>query len=437
MATIAAPPNFERSGVVAGFILGPGAGLTPTVSKGVLFAQGALYRPAVAPVLPPVPAGGQVWLHYNSFAGFYWSPQPAPPGADDAGPVGWVVTDASQVLAVSRQQFEFPEPAQKVTVISLGPILDQGPGNVLTYGDAAIPPLPIFGITVPRDGKIIFTPIGFASLVNTNSIDAATYWVSHVDEIAPTSTTLSAAALAGDPVLHAASSANFVAGQLVALDSEILELSAINGTQWTVLRGRKGTAAAAHSAGADIYLLSGKAFLFPFDPQFFSTPEAAIWRTSESFPSARIAAVEMSVHNAFGDSPTAVQEFLSFQSDPGASGTRPGLRTNKGGEYVMQADGTLAIEAAPSPPLPVAIATSVRDVFARLALAPAGAGITITVKRNGAAYATVTIPAGQTVSNTVSGAALAALQPGDLLTFDITGVGSTYPGSDLTVVVRL
>ena len=66
-----------------------------------------------------------------------------------------------------------------------------------------------------------------------------------------------------------------------------------------------------------------------------------------------------------------------------------------------------------------------------------GIAITVLVRRNAAPYATVSIAGGNTVSSAVSGASLAPLQPGDLLTLDITGVGSTSPGQDLSLFIRL
>ena len=50
MPTFLAAPTFARAGVIAGFVLDAalGGGLTPTLTKGVLFAQGTMFRPATA-----------------------------------------------------------------------------------------------------------------------------------------------------------------------------------------------------------------------------------------------------------------------------------------------------------------------------------------------------------------------------------------------------
>lgn len=103
MAFIYAAANFERQGVPAGFVLSPGGSLAVQITKGVLFAQGLMYRPADAPALPEAPAGAMSWLHYNSVTGFYWHGSPSPLESDDAF-LGWAVTSATAVIYVSSQQ---------------------------------------------------------------------------------------------------------------------------------------------------------------------------------------------------------------------------------------------------------------------------------------------------------------------------------------------
>lgn len=84
----------------AGF--GTGTGLTPTLSIGALFAQGVLYQPATAPVLPAAPSSRFSFLGYNSSTGFYWTTNPAGNTAGDAV-LGWVVTNATDILQASNQ----------------------------------------------------------------------------------------------------------------------------------------------------------------------------------------------------------------------------------------------------------------------------------------------------------------------------------------------
>lgn len=78
---------------------------------------------------------------------------------------------------------------------------------------------------------------------------------------------------------------------------------------------------------------------------------------------------------------------------------------------------------------------TIQDSYAVVGTAPTGAAITVNVKLNGTLLFTLTIPAGATKSNTFTGPR--AIQQGDLLSVDITAVGSTDPGADLTVMVRV
>lgn len=95
--------NFGRRGVVAGFALQvPTSGLAPEISKGVLFASGTLYRPGSAPTLAAAPDDALSYLGYANGTGFYWTSSAEGDDPDDAV-VGWVLTDGSNVLAVSSQ----------------------------------------------------------------------------------------------------------------------------------------------------------------------------------------------------------------------------------------------------------------------------------------------------------------------------------------------
>jgi hypothetical protein len=87
------------NGVVSGFTLGTGTNLTPSLTAGVLFAQGAIYAPSGTPGVPPAPASATSYLFYNSGQGFYWSSSAVGTNAGDAL-IGQVMTSASAVTAV-------------------------------------------------------------------------------------------------------------------------------------------------------------------------------------------------------------------------------------------------------------------------------------------------------------------------------------------------
>jgi hypothetical protein len=102
-------------------------------------------------------------------------------------------------------------------------------------------------------------------------------------------------------------------------------------------------------------------------------------------------------------------------------------------------DGYLAIQSSASSPLVTEAAHAIRDVFANVAEAPAGAPIQVRVLRDGATYCDLTIPAGATVSNSVNGFGLAPIPEKAKLTIDILSAppsASGTPGRDLTVTLR-
>ena len=72
--------------------------------------------------------------------------------------------------------------------------------------------------------------------------------------------------------------------------------------------------------------------------------------------------------------------------------------------------------------------------------APSGGAITLRLRQNAAAYCTLTIADGQTVSNTVDGFGLSPLAANSRLSLDIVSVpaaANTLPGRSLTVAIRL
>ena len=61
----------------------------------------------------------------------------------------------------------------------------------------------------------------------------------------------------------------------------------------------------------------------------------------------------------------------------------------------------------------------------------------VRLNQNATVYCTLTIPAGATISNVVDGFLLPPLISGARLTMDLTSVGQTNPGTDLTAIIRL
>jgi hypothetical protein len=125
-----------------------------------------------------------------------------------------------------------------------------------------------------------------------------------------------------------------------------------------------------------------------------------------------------------------------------------GLRTLSGGQYSIDVDGFLAIENGAAPDVVIEATHTVRDVYAVVRQAPADAtGQTnspVQIRLNqtlpgqsSTVYCTLTIPNNATISSPQSGFLLPPLAAGARLSLDVTGVGVTNPGSDLTVIIRL
>ncbi len=113
-----------------------------------------------------------------------------------------------------------------------------------------------------------------------------------------------------------------------------------------------------------------------------------------------------------------------------------GLRTLSGGQYSIQVDGYLAVESPVAPALVVEAAHAVRDVFAVLG-SVADAAVMLRVDVDGAPYCTLTIPAGTTASPAADGNVTGPLAAGAKVTLSVLSVGQTYPGANLTVLIRL
>jgi hypothetical protein len=104
----------------------------------------------------------------------------------------------------------------------------------------------------------------------------------------------------------------------------------------------------------------------------------------------------------------------------------------------MQVDGPLAVQSDAVPRLSVESAHAIRDVFANVIEPSTGGPIEVCVTRDGEAYCTLTIPAGETLSDPiVDGLTLLPVAAGWQLGLDVISVGSDRPGAGLTVTLRL
>jgi len=425
-----APPNFYRPGVIAGFAFyftsAEGLGYERVVfcSKGVLFAQDTLYRPATFPTLPLVPLNQQSWLFYNSSSGFYWGDSSTPNLPDDAA-LGWAVADDIRIRAVSRQLVEVPDPHGGLPiVIQLGPVQ---PGRDSEF-DTAAPPQPVFGL-MPWTEYVEVCGIAFEDLSNCHSIHTAWLTLYHWDETGVTRTTLSADISETHLSLTAPSLAGFTAGDFAVLDREIIQLTAIDAEAATIERGKFGSTPAAHTAGLYIIRLEEFLEIIHFPNEFFGTPESGVWSHKINFVDNRVCAASLYVTNQIGDSPIREQCY-TYTVDRG-------LRIRWGRNIELYIMGVLAIQSDACAPAYLAIPMAIRDIYAYIWDPPLGANLTIDVTVGGVSKGTLTILAGETGSDVIDGATLDAWPADTPINLDITQVGSTFPGEMLTVIIRL
>ena len=356
--------------------------------------------------------------------------------------------------SASPVQFEIPNRAQAIVQITgraANANDEESPAELATVTrwliggagiggpDGDVPPLPVFGIgLIPnRGGYLEVGGIGFSTLVNTQTIDAATFTIHYFDEIAGQPLTrLSAAILPGDVSLNLTVAGPSVAGSFIQVESEVMQIIGVlnSGTQYEVTRAMHGTTAVAHAIQTLVYPLQDKVAIASFAREFFGSVGGAGWTLPVLLPDARVASAELFVTNSRGDSPTATLSVTQTVDS--------GLRTLSGGQYSIEVDGFLAIENGVAPDLVMDATHTVRDIYAVVRVAPSDSPIQLRLNQtfpnqSPVVYCTLTIPVGAIISSSQNGFLLPPLASGARLSLDITGVGGTNPGSDLTVLIRL
>jgi hypothetical protein len=305
--------------------------------------------------------------------------------------------------------------------------------------DGDVPPLPAFGIgLIPnRGGYLEVGGIGFISLVNTQTIDAATFTIHYFDELGgQPQTMLSTAVQPDDQSLDLTVAGSSVAGSFIQVELEVMQIIGVlnSGTQYEVTRAMHGTTAVAHASQTLVYPLQAKVAIASFAREFFGSVGGAGWTLPVLLPDARVATAELFLTNSRGDSPTAVLSVTQTVDS--------GLRTLSGGQYSIEVDGFLAIENGVAPDLLMDATHSVRDIYAVVSQAPSDSPIQLRINQtlpnqSPVVYCTLTIPVGAVISSSQNGFRLVPLATGARVSLDITGVGGTNPGSDLTVIFRL
>lgn len=300
-------------------------------------------------------------------------------------------------------------------------------------GDNDVPPAPIFGLSSPGQGRCEVSGIGFTDLENTRTITAGSLTLHHWNELAgATSVTLAETMTEADQSLTLAAEGAFQVGSLVQIGSELVSVDAIseNHLELTVKRGAFGSTPVEHTVATKVWVLDRKAYVLPFLKGIFGTPASGSYSQMLVLPDVRIVAAELYVTNVKGNSQVGVASFSSLVDG--------GMRTLSGGQYSMQIDGPLAVQSDAVPPISIDASHAVRDVFANTMEPPTGGPIVVRVTRDGETYCTLTIPAGETLSDPViDGLSLPPLDSGWRLGLDVLSAGSDRPGAGLTVTIRL
>lgn len=299
--------------------------------------------------------------------------------------------------------------------------------------DASFPAKPVFALSAPGDGTLMISGVAFSDLTNTRTINSGTFTAFVWDELgSPASLSLASAIDAAATVVVLNHPGSFAAGDLLQVDAEILLVQSVSGTQVTAARGSHTSLAVSHASGVAVYPLARRVTILPFARDFFGSPASGSYGYSTMMPGVRVAAAEFFVTNSQGNSDIASAAFGSTVDG--------GLRTLSGGQFTLQVEGYLAIQTGAVPPLIIERPTVVRDVSAVLGEAPVGGSVGLRLTLNGAIYATLTIPAGATVSSVFAGFGVAPLPSGATLGLDVVllpaGDGSR-PGRNLTVTVRI
>jgi hypothetical protein len=299
-------------------------------------------------------------------------------------------------------------------------------------GDSDVPPMPFFGLGPgQRGGTVELSGVSFTDLTNTRTVSAATLTMYYWDELQGTPAIMLASAVGtGDTLLSLSAAGSAQPGSYIQIELEVMRVEAVenNGTQYTVTRAMHTSQAAAHTAPTPVYPLLSTTVIAPFPPQFFGSPYSGSWSCPIVLPDVRVASGEMFVTNQQGNSP-ARGICLTHNTDRG-------LRTLATGQYSIQVDGYLAVDQSVAPALVIEAPHSVRDVSAVLG-SPADAEVNLLVNVNGTPYCPLRFDPWATTLIPVDGNTLEPLPLGAKVTLSVLSVGSTVPGSDLTVIIRL
>lgn len=103
---------------------------------------------------------------------------------------------------------------------------------------------------------------------------------------------------------------------------------------------------------------------------------------------------------------------------------------------VLSVPGTLGIRSNIAPLVSLAADRRAVEIVALLKQGPIGGDLVVKVEVAGRAWASITVAAGQ-VEARIAASQLSAIQKNALIVSHITAVGLTFPGADLSILIRL
>lgn len=301
--------------------------------------------------------------------------------------------------------------------------------------DDNVPPAPSFSLSTKGDGTLEVQSIGVPSLPNSRTVTSGTFTLYYWNELlSPPKTVLAAALGDNDNIVHLSPSGIVVAGQMLQIDQEVMEVLAVSGggSVVAVLRGAHGSSVSAHISGTLIYQLDSRTEILPFGRDFFGSPASGSYAFSIYLPAVRVASGSLYLTNSRGNSLISKRCATETLDN--------GLRTLQGGQINIQCAGWLAIEDSVSPPLLIDRSLTVRDVSAVVQDAPVGGPVTLRIRQDDDEVCRLVIESGSKTSNVITGQGLPPLRSGAYLYLDIVGLSQSadsLPGSGLTVTIRL
>ncbi|HTB10936.1 MAG TPA: hypothetical protein VK752_05170 [Bryobacteraceae bacterium] len=127
-----------------------------------------------------------------------------------------------------------------------------------------------------------------------------------------------------------------------------------------------------------------------------------------------------------------IEQLLGVTSKTAAA-TGSTSTTSSAGQVVFSVPGTLGMQSNAAPLVTFANAVTPSGLVALLKVAAIGAAVSAQLMVAGVSYATLTIPAGQTQVSIPGAGAIAA---NALVTLNLISVGTTFPGSGLSVILQ-